>query len=150
MRIWKGAKLFAVVSDGFDRAAFHCLLAKSLLFGRLRLLIDIAVAAIVISREIRGRCLAAKVAVDALLVDVEFPTRILGPFVSLVRHSWTRRTKRSIEVTVKRARRDEHGVAKLDGFKTPNARMHAVAIPSFVPVGIQCLLPRGSTKGNAR
>lgn len=81
MRIWKGAKLFAVVSDGFDRAAFHCLLAESLLFGRLRLLIDIAVTAIVISREIRGRCLAAKVAVDALIVHEVFAGDILRIFI---------------------------------------------------------------------
>jgi hypothetical protein len=81
MRICKGTGLFAVVADGFDRAAFHCFLAESFLFGGLRLLIDIAVAAIVIAREIRGRCLAAKVAVDALIIHEVSSGDILRIFV---------------------------------------------------------------------
>ena len=88
MRIWKGAKLFAVVADGLNRAALHCLLAKSFLFGRLRLLIDIAVAAIVISREIRGRCLTAKVTVDALIIHEVSAGDILRIFVCQICHRY--------------------------------------------------------------
>ncbi len=48
------ARLFAVVADCFDRTALFRLLAESLLVGRLRLLVDVAVAAVIVALEIRG------------------------------------------------------------------------------------------------
>ena len=40
--------------------------------GRLGLLVDVGMAAVVIALEIGGRGLAAQIAVDALIIDVEF------------------------------------------------------------------------------
>jgi hypothetical protein len=82
------AKLFAVVSDCLYWAAFHCLFAKSFFFRSLGLLIDETVAAIVVAREIRWRCLTAKVAVDALIVHEESANDILRIFVCYVCHRY--------------------------------------------------------------
>jgi hypothetical protein len=75
--IREGTRLFAVVANGFDWATLFRLFAESLLFRRLRLLVDVAVAAVIVAREIRGRSLAAKVAVDALIVHEVFAGDIL-------------------------------------------------------------------------
>ena len=57
--------LSAIVTDGFDRAAFHCFLAKTFFLRSLRLFINVGMATVVVPLEIgRGR-LAAEVAVDA-------------------------------------------------------------------------------------
>jgi hypothetical protein len=74
-------RLLAVVSDGFNRAALFRLLAESFLFGSLRLLVDVTVAAIIVTLEIRGRSLTAKVAVDALIIHEVFADDILRIFV---------------------------------------------------------------------
>jgi hypothetical protein len=44
------------------------------------------VAAIIIPFEIRGGGLAAQVAVDALIIDVEFAWYVLGVFVRGISH----------------------------------------------------------------
>ena len=62
-----------VVSDGFDRAAFHGLDALGLLLGIFRLLVNVRVAPVVAAGEIGGSRLAAEVAIDALVIDIEFP-----------------------------------------------------------------------------
>jgi len=75
-----------VVADRFDGAAFHRFLAETFFVGRLRLLVNVGVAAIIIPFEIRGGRLAAQVAVDALIIDVEFARYVLGVFVRGVGH----------------------------------------------------------------
>jgi hypothetical protein len=75
-----------VVSDRFDRAAFHRFFAKAFFFGRLRLLVNVRVAAVIIPFEIRGRGFAAQIAVDALIIDVKFARYVLGVFVRGVGH----------------------------------------------------------------
>src|SRR5689334_884415 len=76
----------AVVADGFDRAAFEGFHALGDFFFGGRLLMDERIATLVIAREEIRSSLAAQVAVDALLVDVEFPGGVRGPFVCFVRH----------------------------------------------------------------
>src|SRR5689334_10808401 len=64
--------LVAVVADGFHRAAFEGLHAqRGVLFGR-GLVVDKRVAALFLAFEERGRRLAAKIAINALLIDVKF------------------------------------------------------------------------------
>jgi hypothetical protein len=75
-----------VVADRFDRAAFHRFFAETFFVGRLRLLVHVRVAAIIIPFEIRGSGLAAQIAVDALIIDVKFARYILGVFVRCVGH----------------------------------------------------------------
>ena len=94
--------LAAVVSDGFDRATFHRFLAKPFFFRRLRLLVNVGVTAVVIALEIRRRCLAAEIAVDALLIDVELAGCVFGIFVGGIGHNSVR--LKESEVRWKRTR----------------------------------------------
>ena len=81
-----GGGLSAVATDGLDGAAFHGFLAEGFFLGRLGLLIDKGVAPIVVALEIgRGR-LTAQVAVDALIIDIEFSVYIFRVFVCSVCH----------------------------------------------------------------
>jgi hypothetical protein len=75
-----------VVADRFDWATFHRFFAETFFIRRLRLFIDVRVAAIIIPFEIRGRGLAAQIAVDALIIDIEFARYAFGVFVRCVRH----------------------------------------------------------------
>ena len=65
-------KLRAVVPDRFDWTAFHRLFAKSFFFRRLRLFIDVRMAAVVVPLEIGRRGFAAQIAVDALIIEIDF------------------------------------------------------------------------------
>jgi hypothetical protein len=76
----------AVASDRFDWATFHRFFAEAFFVGRLRLLVNVRVAAIIIPFEIRGGGLAAQIAVDTLIIDVEFARYVLGVFVRGVGH----------------------------------------------------------------
>jgi hypothetical protein len=44
------------------------------------------VTAVIIAFEIGRSCLAAQIAIDALIIDVEFPGYVLGVFVRCVSH----------------------------------------------------------------
>jgi len=78
--------LLAVAADGLDRATFHGFFAEAFLLGGNRLLVNVAVAAVIVAREVCGRSFAAKIAIDALIVDVEGPCDVLRVFVSEVSH----------------------------------------------------------------
>jgi hypothetical protein len=78
-----------VVADRFDRTAFHGFFAESLFFWRLRLFIDVRMAAVIISFEIGGRGFAAQIAVDALIIYVEFAGDIFGVFVCGIGHGFS-------------------------------------------------------------
>ena len=80
--------LGAVVADRFDRATFHRFLAESFFLGRLRLLVNVGVSAVVVALEIGGRGFAAQIAVDALFIDVEFAGCVFGIFVGDVGHNF--------------------------------------------------------------
>jgi len=76
-----------VVTDRLDRAAFHGFLTESFLFWSLRLLEDIGVSAVIVAGEVGGSRLAAKVAINALVVAVVGTSDILGIFVGYISHS---------------------------------------------------------------
>src|SRR5205814_1535326 len=78
--------LSAVVTDGFDGTTFHRFLAKGLFLGRLGLLVNKRVSAVVVALVIRGRGLPAEVAVDALIVDVKFSVDVFWIFICRVGH----------------------------------------------------------------
>ena len=82
-----------VVADRFDRAAFHCLFAKSFFFRRFRLFIDIRVAAVVVPLEIGRRGFAAQIAIDALIIDIEFACYVFGVFVRDIGHGFASKVK---------------------------------------------------------
>jgi hypothetical protein len=79
----------AVIADRFDRTAFHRFLAKSFFFGRLRLFIDVGMATVIVSFKIRRRRFAAQIAVDALIIYVEFAGYVLGVFVCGIGHGFS-------------------------------------------------------------
>src|SRR5580658_4368182 len=83
----------AVVADGFDRAAFHGFLAELFLVGAAWLLVDVGVTAVVVAAKIAGGGFAAKIAVDALIIDVIFAGNIFGIAVCDVSHSFLRSNK---------------------------------------------------------
>jgi hypothetical protein len=89
-RMTEGGRLFvAVVADRLDGATLEGLHAlRDFLFGR-RLLVHVGITTFIMAREERGRRLTAEIAVDALLIDVEFTRSVLGPFISLIRHRWS-------------------------------------------------------------
>jgi len=76
----------SVIANGFNRAAFHCFLAEAFFVGRLRLLVNVGVAAVVIPLEVRRSGFAAQITIDALIIDIEFARYVLGIFVRGVGH----------------------------------------------------------------
>src|SRR5216117_1600323 len=85
-----------VVSDRFDRTAFHRFFAKSFFFWRLGLLIDVGMAAVVVSFEIGRRGFTAQIAIDALIIDIEFARYVFGVFVCSSSHSCTVKGRRTL------------------------------------------------------
>jgi hypothetical protein len=80
------ARLGSVAPDRFDRATFLRLIAKRFFLGRFGLLVNVGMAAVVVPFEIGWGGLAAKIAIDTLVVDVEFPLDVLRIFVCDIGH----------------------------------------------------------------
>jgi hypothetical protein len=78
--------LFTIVANGFDRAAFLGFFAKGFFFRGRGLLVNVGVTAVFVAREIGGSSFAAQIAVNALVIDVKFPTSVLGIPVSDISH----------------------------------------------------------------
>ena len=78
--------LRAVAANGLDRATFHRLFAERFFLRRFRLLVYVGMSTIVVTTEVRGRGFTAKIAVYALVVDVELSFDILGIFICGVGH----------------------------------------------------------------
>lgn len=78
--------LFAVVADCLDRAAVHGFLAQLGFFVVLRLFVDVGMPTVVVSREVGGGRLPAKVAVDALIVDVKLSSDVFRILVRYISH----------------------------------------------------------------
>jgi hypothetical protein len=70
-----------VTANRFDWTAFHRFFAETFFVGRLRLLVHVGMTAVIVPFEIGGRGFAAQIAVDALIIDVEFARYVLGVFV---------------------------------------------------------------------
>jgi hypothetical protein len=77
----------AIAADSFNRTPLHGLFTKRFLVGALRLLVDIGVTAIIITREICGRGFAAKIAIDALIIHVKLPSHVLRILICNVSHN---------------------------------------------------------------
>ena len=67
----------AVIANGFDGAAFHSFLAQCLLGRALRLFEHVGITPIVVAGEVLWGRFAAQIAVDALVIHVEFTRDIL-------------------------------------------------------------------------
>lgn len=78
--------LSPVVTNGFHRASFFSFLAAGFFFGRLGLLIDIRIAAVLIAFEIVRSGFAAQIAIDALIVHVIFARCVFRVFVCNISH----------------------------------------------------------------
>jgi hypothetical protein len=78
--------LRAVAANGLDRATFHRLFAERFLIRRFRLLVYVGMSTIIVTTEVRGRGLTAKIAVYALVIDIELSLYILGVFICGVGH----------------------------------------------------------------
>jgi hypothetical protein len=76
----------AVVADGFDGAALLGLLALGFLLRRAGLFAHERKAAVVVALEIVRRGFAAKVAVNALVINVILARHVVGIFVRYVSH----------------------------------------------------------------
>jgi hypothetical protein len=81
------SKLGPVAADRFDRATFHRLFAERFFFRLLGLFVDERMAAIVVALEVGRRGFATEIAVDALIIDVEFPLYVFGIFVCDISHN---------------------------------------------------------------
>jgi hypothetical protein len=78
--------LRAVAANGLDRATFHRLFAERFLLRRFRLLVYVGMSTIIVTTEVRGRSLTAKITVNALVIDVELSLYILRIFIYGVGH----------------------------------------------------------------
>jgi hypothetical protein len=78
--------LRAVAADRLDRATFHRLFAKRLFFRRFGLFVNVGVPAIIVATKIRRCRFTAKIAVNALIIDVELSIYIFGIFICGVGH----------------------------------------------------------------
>jgi hypothetical protein len=52
--------------------------------------------AVIVPLEVGGRCFAAQIAVDALVIDVEFTRYVFGVFVRGVGHDFSLKVKRNV------------------------------------------------------
>ncbi len=78
--------LVSVATDGLDRATFHRLFAKCGFGIAFRLLVEVAVATVVVALEVSGGGFATEVAVNALVVHVECARDVFRIFVRLISH----------------------------------------------------------------
>ena len=85
--------LRAVATNRFDWAAFHCFLAERFFFRRLRLFIDVGMAAVVVPFEIGRRGFTAQIAIDTLIIDIEFARYVFGVFVRDIGHGFFRKNE---------------------------------------------------------
>ena len=79
----RGYELRSVGADGFHGATFHRFLAKRLFLGTFGLLVNVGVAAVVVSFVIGWRSLAAEIAIDALIIDV-----VRSPYIFRILVCW--------------------------------------------------------------
>jgi hypothetical protein len=79
-------QLGAVVANSFDRTAFHRFFAKRFFFRSLRLFVNVGMAAVIVALEIGGRSFTAQIAVDALIIDIEFSRYVFSVFVCGIGH----------------------------------------------------------------
>ena len=79
--------LRAVAADRFNWTSFHRFFAEPFFFRGFRLLVNVGMAAVVVTFEIGGRGLTAQIAVDTLIIDVEFARYVFGVFVRDIGHS---------------------------------------------------------------
>jgi hypothetical protein len=81
-------QLRAVASDGLDGTSFHGFFALDFFFRSRRLFIDEGKTAVVISGEVVRRSLAAKIAIDALVINIVFAHYVVRVSVANVSHKW--------------------------------------------------------------
>jgi hypothetical protein len=81
-------QLGSVVANRFDGATFHRFFAERFLLWGLWLLVNVGMAPVVVPLEIGRRGLTAQIAVDALIIDIEFSRYVFGVFVCDVGHSF--------------------------------------------------------------
>jgi len=78
----------AVIANRFDRATLHRFFAERFLVKGLWLLVNVGMTPVVVAFETGGCRFAAQIAVDALIIDIEWPRYVLGVFVCDVGHSF--------------------------------------------------------------
>ncbi len=89
------ARILTVFANRLDRATFHRFLTERFLLRRFGLLIDKGMAAVVVALEICGRRLATEIAIDALVIDVEFSSYVFGIFVCRISHGYSFENRKS-------------------------------------------------------
>ena len=55
--------------------------------------VDVGMAAVIVPFEIRGRGFAAQVAIDTLIIDIEFARYVFGVFVRDIGHGFFRKNE---------------------------------------------------------
>jgi hypothetical protein len=90
---WNGRKngiqkrlLGSVATDGLDWATSQSFFAKSSFLIALRLFVEVRMAAVIITLEVRRGCLAAEIAVDALIIHIVCAFDVVRVFVCCVCH----------------------------------------------------------------
>ena len=73
----EGDRLFAVLTDCLYGTSFHGLFTKTFLLGRFGLFEHVGVSPVVIALEVSWSGFAAKIAVNALVIDIECALNVL-------------------------------------------------------------------------
>jgi hypothetical protein len=73
--------LLAVVADRFDRTTFHSFLAGLFFVSASRLLLYEGISPVSVAVEILRGGFAAQIAIDALIIDVEFARDVVCVFI---------------------------------------------------------------------
>src|SRR6478672_5378633 len=76
----------AIAANGLDWTSLHSLFAQRFFVRILRLFINIGVTTVVVARKICRRRLPTKVAIDALVINVESTSSILRILICNVSH----------------------------------------------------------------
>ena len=80
-------RFVTIVPYGLRRTSFNPLLAKSVLLWGRRLPIDVRMTSLIVAANVVRGGFAAKIAISALVIDVEFTGNILGIAVDEVGHN---------------------------------------------------------------
>lgn len=79
-------KASSVVADGLNGACHHRLFTEGKFFGGFWLFINVRIPVLIVAGKIRGRGIAANVAVDTHSIDVKPAANVVRQFVRDLRH----------------------------------------------------------------
>jgi hypothetical protein len=82
----RGKLFIPIIADGFNRTSFHGFITKLKLLVISWLLVKVGIPPIIVTRKVIRGSFPAKVAINALVIDIKFPLLIIFVTVLEVCH----------------------------------------------------------------